>query len=293
MLPSRTYGHAALSVSALGLGAIQLGEPGVDETQVAALLDAALDAGITLIDTAPGYGQSEARLGAWLARHPDPGLVLSTKLGYGVAGIEDWTGACIAAGVEQALRRLHVERIAIAHLHSCPLDILRREEVIAALEAAKQAGKVGAIAYSGEGEALAYAVETGRFDGYMASLNFLDQRVIEQVLPRLGDRGFIAKRPLANSPWRFAEHPHGDYSEVYWLRWRKMALPDFGMPWGELAIRFAVWHEGVSSAVAGTAHAQHLREIVAWAERGPLPQALVETLRDAFRRHDQDWTGQV
>jgi len=231
-------------------------------------------------------------LGRWLRPRRDA-FMLSTKLGYGVPGMEDWTGPCIAAGVDLALRRLQTDRIEIAHLHSCPVDILRREDVLRALEDARRAGKIRAAAYSGEGEALRYAVDSGRFDGCMASLNLFDQRVIDEVLPRLGGRGFIAKRPLANAPWRFTNHPRGHYCENYWLRWRAMRLPDPGMPWGELAIRFAVWNPGVTSAVVGTAHPDHLRESLIWAARGPLPEGLVTVIRTAFLRHDQGWTGQI
>ena len=60
-----------------------------------------------------------------------------------------------------------------------------------------------AIAYSGDNGDLAFAVGTGRFDGYMASLNICDQRVIDDVLPDIAAQGFIAKRPSANHPWRF------------------------------------------------------------------------------------------
>ena len=126
--------------------------------------------------------------------------VISTKLGYGVAGVADWTGAWITGGVEQALRILRTDRIDIAHLHSCPRAVLERGEVIDALDRAKAAGKLRAIAYSGENEDLDYALACGRFDGLMASLNPFEQRTADRVLPALHGVGFIAKRPVANHP---------------------------------------------------------------------------------------------
>jgi aryl-alcohol dehydrogenase-like predicted oxidoreductase len=291
-LPTQAYGRTDLSVSTLGLGTIPLGNPGLDPRAVAELLDLALAAGIRLIDTAPSYGLAEERLGHWLRLHRQ-NVTLSTKLGYGVPGVEDWTGACITAGVEQALRSLQTDWLDIAHLHSCPREILQRDEVLDALEAAKRAGKIRAMAYSGDGEALQYAVDSGRFDGYMASLNLFDQRIIESLLPRLDGRGFIAKRPLANAPWRFSERPRGDECEPYWLRWQAMGLADPGMPWGELAIRFALGHRGVDCAVIGSAQPGHLRECLAWAAKGPLPAVMTEALHAAFRSHDQGWSGRV
>jgi aryl-alcohol dehydrogenase-like predicted oxidoreductase len=288
----RPYGETGLMVSVLGLGAMHIGDPGQDEGNVASLLNAALDAGITLFDTAPSYGRSEERIGRHLASRRDE-IILSTKFGYGVEGIGDWTGPCITLGIEQALRRLRTDRIDIAHLHSCPRATLERGEVIDALERAKHAGKVRAIAYSGDNDALAYAVATGRFDGFMASLNICDQRVMDEVLPNIGMHGFIAKRPAANHPWRFNEQPVGDYCEEYWLRWRAMDISSHGHDWGEIAIRFALTPSEVSSAIIGTGSVAHLRQSIAWAEAGGLDADWFEELRAAFRRHDRGWLGQV
>ena len=293
MIPTRPYGDTGLQVSALGLGAGQLGDEGLPDAEAQALLLGALDAGITLVDTAPSYGVSEQRIGRWLGARRE-GVVLSTKLGYGVPGVPDWTGPCISAGVEQALRVLRTDRIDIAHLHSCPRAVLERGEVIAALEAAKAAGKLRAIAYSGENEDLRFALDCGRFDGLMASLNPFDQRVADEVLPHLGALGFIAKRPVANAPWRFATQPQGDYCEPYWRRMRAMDLsPPGDMPWGEFALRFTLSMPGVASAIVGTGKLSHLLENAGYAARGPLDPALVEAWRGRFRERDQDWIGQV
>jgi aryl-alcohol dehydrogenase-like predicted oxidoreductase len=288
----RSYGRTGLEVSALGLGAGQLGDARLSDDEAARLIAAAIDGGITLIDTAPSYGLSEQRLGRHLGARRDA-VVLSTKLGYGVEGVPDWTGPCITAGVEQALRVLRTDRLDIAHLHSCPWQVLAADEVIAALVAAREAGKVRAIAYSGENEDLAYALGRPEFDGFMASLNLFDQRVIDDALPRLDGRGFIAKRPVANHPWRFAERPVGDYCEAYWARWRAMGLDPEGLDWGELALRFTLSIPGVSSAIVGTGRATHLREAIGWAGNGPLPAASTARWRDAFRAGDRDWKGQI
>lgn len=291
MIPTRAYGETPLRVSALGLGAAQLGDRGVDEDDAARLIAAAVDAGVTLLDTAPGYGLSEQRIGRHLGARRQH-CVLSTKLGYAVPGIEDWTGPCITAGVDQALQLLRTDHIDIGHLHSCPWTTLARGEVVDALERAKAAGKLRAIAYSGENEDLDYAIGMGRFDGFMASLNLFEQRVL-QVLPRIAGQGFIAKRPAANHPWRFDEAPTGDYCEPYWHRWQAMGLDSDGMDWGELAIRFALSVPGVSSAIIGTGRMAHLQQNLDWAAKGPLPPEIVATWMRRFVDCDQDWSGQV
>jgi aryl-alcohol dehydrogenase-like predicted oxidoreductase len=293
MIPTRAYGSTGLQLSALGLGAGQLGDERLSEADAEALLLGALDAGVSFIDTAPSYGVSEQRLGRYLGVRRDQ-AVISTKLGYGVPGIPDWTGPCITAGVEQALRVLRTDRIDIAHLHSCPRVVLEQGEVVDALAQAKQQGKLRAIAYSGENDDLRYALHSHRFDGLMASLNPFEQRVADEVLPSLGGLGFIAKRPVANAPWRFAEQPHGDYSEPYWLRMRAVGMaPPGDMPWGEFALRFTLSVPGVASAVVGTGRLAHLIENVGWAVKGPLPSDLVAAWRARFRERDEGWTGQV
>jgi aryl-alcohol dehydrogenase-like predicted oxidoreductase len=289
-LEHRPYGRSGIYVPALAFGSGRIG--GMARAEAFRLLDTAHDLGIVLIDTAPSYGDAEATLGAWIAerrRHP----VLSTKLGYGVPGVPDWTPECLRHGIDLALQRLHVDCLDIVHLHSCPAEVLQRDELIEVLRVARQTGKVRAIAYSGENAALRQAAGDLRFDGLMASFNLCDQKVADEIITPIGVRGFLAKRPLANAPWRFAEQPHGDYAEAYWLRWRSLALPETDMPWGELALRFAAWQPGICSAVLGTARVDNLRQAAAWVARGPLPSDLQAALRQRFRACDPGWEGQI
>ena len=288
----RRYGNTDLFLNPLGLGAAQIGDPQLDDAAVGQLLNASVDAGINLLDTAPSYGISEERIGRHLSARRSE-VVISTKLGYGVNGIADWTGPCITAGIEQALRLLRTHYIDIAHFHSCPRQVLEQTDVIVALEAAKRAGKVRAMAYSGENDDLAWAVACGRFDGFMASLNICDQRILTRTLPAMAGKGFIAKRAMANHPWRFTERPVGDYCEEYWARWQAMELDNRGLEWGEISLRFALSFPHVSAAIVGTAKEPHLTRSLQWANRGPLPADWVTELQAAFAHHDNGWTGQI
>lgn len=295
-LPRRPFGASGLVVSALGLGAGRIGDDDLDDAGVDAVLGAALDAGVTLIDSARSYGRSEERLGRFLsiAGRRD-GVVLSTKGGYGIPGVPDWTGASITAGVDAALGRLRTDRIDVFLLHSCPVETLERGEVIDALEAAVRAGKVRVMGYSGEGDPLAWAVRSGRFGAIETSVSLCDQRVIDEVLPAAvaAGMGVIAKRPLANAPWRFAERPVGDYAETYWERFQAMALDSDETPWDELAVRFAAFQPGVSVAIVGTARAEHLARAASAVAAGALFEGLVREIRETFRRNDRGWVGQV
>src|SRR5262244_1850636 len=97
----RRFGNTGLTVSALGYGAGQIGDLRIDEKDVERILNSVLDCGITLIDTARGYGASEERIGKHIS-HRRHEFVLSTKVGYGIPGYSDWTYDCIKAGVDEA-----------------------------------------------------------------------------------------------------------------------------------------------------------------------------------------------
>ena len=293
-VPLSHFGASSLNVSLLGLGAGQIGDERLDEAQVGHLLNVALDAGIRLIDTAPSYGISEARIGRHLA-HRRGEFVLSTKFGYGIEGVVDWSGECIARGVDRALQRLQTDHIDMAFLHSCALHVLQRGDVIDALERARQAGKIGYAGYSGENGAVHFALASGRFQALETSLNLCDQKSIDEVVPQARAAGMvvIAKRPVANTPWRYRERPTGQYVDEYWQRWQAMAVDPQGQDWHELALRFAAWHTGAHSCIVGTASVEHLRRNADIVARGPLPGPWVQTLREAFARHGAQWIGQV
>ena len=291
---TRPYGTTGMRLSLLGFGAGHIGSPDFTEIECEAFLHGLLDAGVTLVDTARGYGLSEERIGRHLARRRSE-FILSTKVGYGVEGQEDWTYACVAAGVDLALKTLRTDHLDIVHLHSCPSETLVQGGVIEALAEAKAAGKVRAMAYSGENEALAFALTSGRFDGVQCSLNICDQRVLDQGLPtaRASGLGVIAKRPLANTPWRWEERPAGEYCEEYWVRLRAMGLDPRGMEWPELALRFAAFQDGVSTCIVGTTRLEHLADNLRMLQKGPLPSDQVAEIRSAFTTHDAGWDGQI
>lgn len=290
----KAYGSSKLEVSVLGLGAGQLGDASQDEAQVGRLLNTALDLGITLIDTARGYGLSEARIGRHLA-HRRAEFVLSTKVGYGIPGQADWTAGVIAAGVDEALRQMRTDHIDIVHLHSCELQVLRSGDVLGALERAHVQGKVGTVAYSGENDALAWAVDSGRFGGVECSVNLFDQASLGGPLVRAAEHGLgvIAKRPLGNAPWRFAERPAGHYAETYWGRLHSLAYDTAGMPWDELALRFAAFRPEVSCAIVGTASLEHLRHNITLIDKGPLPDDQVTAIRHRFAQVGAGWGGEI
>lgn len=293
-MDTRAFGQTGLSVSALGFGAGHIGGTELGDVEVDALLGRALDLGITLFDTAPSYGAGEARLRRLLSAHRAR-VQVSTKGGYGVPGVPDWTYECIVQGVDLALSRLGVETIDVFHLHSCPRATLEQGDVLHALEHCKQAGKIRVAAYSGENDALAFALTQPVFGSVQCSVNLCDQRSLCTHVPRAVARGMgvIGKRPVANAPWRFAERPHGDYAEVYWERLRAMGIEAGPRGFMDLALRFSAFAPGVSSVILGTRSIAHLEEAAQSIARGPLDASDVARIGATFVAHDRDWMGQV
>ena len=291
---TRNFGTSSLQVSALGFGAGHIGFDGVTERDAHALLDRALDLGINFIDTARGYGLSEERIGRWLPAHRDE-VVLSTKVGYGVQGARDWSAAAVTGGVDEALRTLGTDVLDVVFLHSCPLEVLERGEAAQALLSCVDAGKVRIPGYSGENEALAWASGAGLFGAVQSSVNLADQRSLREVLPGASRRGLgiVAKRPLANAPWRHSERPVGVYGETYWLRLRELGLEPESDDWQGTALRFSAFTPGVGTAIVGTSRTANLEAAAAAVARGPLPATERARWENAFAPHTGVWPGEV
>jgi aryl-alcohol dehydrogenase-like predicted oxidoreductase len=286
-------GHTGLKVSALGFGAMHINDERTTEAEAGALLNHVLDEGINLIDTARGYGLSEERIGRHIA-HRRAEFVLSTKVGYGVEGVPDWTYDCIVQGVERALRLMKTDWLDIVHLHSCPLHVLQQGDVTRALNDCRAAGKLRVAAYSGDNAEVDFAIESGAFGSLQTSVSLCDQAHLNVLAARADHAGIgvIAKRPLAGAVWRHAQRP-GDFAEgQYWDRFRAMGLQT-QEDWADVALRFAAFHTGVASAIVGTAKPANLRRNLDAIARGPLAPALAADLRDAFTRQGAEWPGLV
>ena len=163
----RPLGDSGLLLTPIGLGTVKLGRnTGVkyprpfdlpSDEQVAHLLRTAADLGINLIDTAPAYGVSEARLGETLTRHNWFGSrdrwIISTKAGeeFDAAGSRfDFSAAAIEASVQRSLTRLRTDYLDIVFIHSDGRDeaIIADGAAIHALQSLKSRGVIRAIGMS-------------------------------------------------------------------------------------------------------------------------------------------------
>ncbi len=274
----------------LGFGAMQIGDPDIDEAAAARLLNEVLDADIGLIDTARSYALSEQRIGRHLAARRDE-FLLSTKLGYGVEGCEDWTYECIRLGVDRALATLATDHIDVAHLHSCPADVLRDNGVLDALATAREQGKIRCAAYSGDNEALSVAMESGMVQSVQASVSLFDQSNLRLRLTFARDNGIpvLAKRTLGGAPWRPVPDLAPPEAE---LHRRYQAMAAFLPPPEEMAdtlLRFAAYAPGVTCVLVGGTRIDHLRSNIAAVERGPLPDSMLARIDKAWLRSGTSW----
>jgi aryl-alcohol dehydrogenase-like predicted oxidoreductase len=293
-MEQRPFGSTGLQVSVLGFGAGHIGSPASSDVEAGQVLDAALDAGMNLIDTARGYELSEERIGRLLS-HRRNEFVLSTKVGYSVPGVPDWSAAAVTGGIDRALGQLATDTIDVCFLHSCSLDVLEAGEPVDALRRAQEEGKVRVCGYSGEGPELEWAIGSGAFGAIQTSVNLADQWTASALLPRAVEAGLgvIAKRPLANAAWRFGDRPVGRYEEPYWERLSVMGIEPADGDWISTAIRFSAFAPGVSTAIVGTSSAANLGDVVDAVARGPLPAAEVERWAAAFAPHLGLWPPQV
>ncbi|HEX8804105.1 MAG TPA: aldo/keto reductase, partial [Acidimicrobiales bacterium] len=202
----RTVG--TLEVSAVGLGCNNFGRR-LDETGTRAVVDAALEAGITFFDTADAYGgtRSEEYLGRALGDRRDD-VVVATKFGMPLGG-EGEGGASagwIRRAVEGSLRRLGTDRIDLYQQH-LPDATVPIEETQEALDALVREGKVRAVGnsnFSGEQIDAAAALSAERgwapFVTAQNQLSLLERRALDDVVPACERHGLavLPYFPLAS-----------------------------------------------------------------------------------------------
>jgi aryl-alcohol dehydrogenase-like predicted oxidoreductase len=293
----RRLGRTNMDVSVLGFGGSEIGYERASGRTVERLLGRALDAGLNVIDTAECYEESETLLGRALgARRAE--VHLFTKCGHaGGWARADWRPAALLSSITRSLRRLDTDHVDLIQLHSCSLAQLRKGDVIAALERARERGWARYVGYSGDGEAARYAIECGRFDTLQTSVSIADQQALDLTLPLARERrlGVIAKRPLANVAWRHARKPSEPYYQDYWARLRAL---DYDFLKGDLAVgtalRFTLAAPGVHTAIVGTAKPDRWPANAALLAAGPLPAADVARIRARWREvAPASWRGQI
>ncbi|MDJ0974889.1 MAG: aldo/keto reductase [Planctomycetota bacterium] len=293
-VPRRPLGRTGLDVSVLGYGSVPIGQPGYPYEDAAELLDGILAAGVNLIDTAAAYGRAESVIGRALHSRRDE-LVLVTKTGAVENYAPAWSKPEIRQTIDRSLERLQTEVVDVVLLHTCEQSLLEQGEVVEAVQEAKAAGKTRFIGYSGDNDALTYALDLGVFDVVEASYSLLDQ--VNRETLRRAERegvGVLLKRPLANAVPGRSEPPPSPYAAAYWPRWSAIGLePEDvgGVPWLEAAARFSAYADGVSAMLSGSGSLEHLLANIQAVNAGPLPEEHVKRIEARFDAHADEWPG--
>jgi aryl-alcohol dehydrogenase-like predicted oxidoreductase len=280
---TRRLGTSALHVTVVGLGCNNFGGR-ADEAASRAVIDAALDAGVTFFDTADVYGNrggSEEIIGRALEGRRDE-VVLATKFGHDLGDGETARGArpYVRKAVEASLRRLRTDRIDLYQYHR-PDGITPLEETLGALHELVQEGKVRAIGSSNftaamveESDAIADERDGTPFVSEQSQYSWLRRQAEEELLPacrRLGI-GFIPYFPLA-SGLLTGKYAKGEPApEGTRLHGREIAAEDLetverlrefagqrNASLLELAIGGLLAVEGVTSVIAGATKPEQVR----------------------------------
>jgi aryl-alcohol dehydrogenase-like predicted oxidoreductase len=292
----RRFGRTGMMVSPLGFGGAEIGFEDASADTAARLLNAALDAGLDVIDTGECYLGSEDLVGAAVS-HRRQDYHLFTKCGH-ASGLpfRDWDPRLLEASVERSLRRLRTDHLDLLQIHSCSLADLQQGEIIAAVRRARDAGKTRFLGYSGDGEAARWAAACGHFDAIQTSVSIADQESIDLVLPaaRAAGLGVIAKRPLANAAWRHGRKPDNPYHHEYWQRLQVLDYPFLRQADAvEIALRFTL-AQHVDIAIVGTANPARWAANAALAAKGPLADEQVRAIRARWRAvAEPTWVGQI
>lgn len=200
-MQNRQLGNSNIKASVVGLGTWAIGGwmwGGTDESNAIAAIQASIDAGVTLIDTAPAYGMglSEEIVGKAINGRRDK-VILSTKCGlvwhttegnhfFDASGkpVHRYLGGdSVRYEVEQSLQRLGVETIDIYHTHwqdpTTPIA-----ETMQTLSDLKQEGKIRSIAASNISvEDVEAYCQAGQLDAVQEQYNMLDRDLEESILP--------------------------------------------------------------------------------------------------------------
>jgi aryl-alcohol dehydrogenase-like predicted oxidoreductase len=315
-LEQRTLGKTGLVVSILGLGGggnSRLGlSSGQTEAHAAGVVSAALDMGVTLLDTARIY-TTERPVGQALRGRQRDGLVLSSKSPYLDDNRQLLTPQAFADNLDASLRDLGVETIDIYFIHGLALPYYQesRERFLPVLQKARQAGKIRCVGLTEaferdtRHEMLQRALQDDDWDVVMVGFNLLNPSARERVFALTRQKGigtlgmFAVRRGLIDEHWlRILLRRLADQGEIDPTLpdapdlMESLALKGVSETLFEAAYRFCAFEPGMDAVLSGTSSAEHLRVNLDAVRRGPLPQSTLDRLTQLFGKIDS-LSGQV
>ena len=278
---------------------------GKSEAEIQRLVRGALDLGINLFDTSPGYGESELILGRALQGVPRDRFLVSTKVVVDDAAYGDVAAPPeqVVSTIDASLQRLQLDTIHVLFLAGWPKPVSYDRivaDTIPVLRRLQEQGKFRFLsaseksAYDGEHEYLARGLRDDLFDSVVVAYNMINQSAEREVLPlcqanNAGSHAIFAVRRLFTDNARIQEtlaelkrkavvgsEEIADDDPFGWL-------PDDAPPTlVSAAYKFCLSNPAVSTVITGPSHLAQLTENVAAATGSPLPEEHMQRLRHIF-----------
>ncbi|WP_344827834.1 aldo/keto reductase [Actinocorallia longicatena] len=311
-------------VSVVGLGTWQLGADwgDVEEKDALAVLDAAVESGVTFFDTADVYGdgRSETLIGRYLRDRPDAGIFVATKMGRRMEQIpENYVLENFRAWTDRSRKNLGVDTLDLVQLHCPPTPVYSSGEVFDALDTLVEEQRIAAYGVSVEtcAEALTALTRPGTAS-IQIIFNAFRLKPLEEVLPRAAAQGvgIIARVPLASGllSGRYTRETvfaaddhrtynrHGeafdqgetfsgvDFATGVEAAGEFSALAPEGATPAQTALRWIIQQPGVTTVIPGARNPAQAR---ANAEAAALPALPAETLTAITELYDRSFRAQV
>ena len=326
-METRTLGRTGRPVSVIGLGCWQLGGDwgAVGEDDAMSVLHAAVDAGVTFLDTADVYGdgRSETLVGRLLRERPGAELTVATKMGRRADphAPESFTLDAFRGWLDRSRANLGVGTIDLVQLHCPPTPVFSSDRVFDDLDTLVDEKVIAAYGVSVEtvDEALT-AIARPNVASVQIILNAFRRKPLDQVLPAAlaAGVGIIARVPLASGllsgkydeSTTFAADDHRSYNrhgealdvgetfsgvpyDVGIRAAQQIALfTPQGATTAQLALRWIIDQPGVSTVIPGARTGEQARANAAAADLPALSEDVLRALRDVYddsiREHVHD-----
>ncbi len=322
-MEKRLFGRTKWAVSEVGYGMWGMaGWTESDDKQSEKSLDLAVEQGVNFFDTAWGYGEghSEKLLGRLVKRHPSIKLYTASKIppknfkwpalpnyrlqdSYPTDHIMEYT--------HKTLKNLNLEQIDLMQFHTWDDGWTQEEEWQRAIEDLKTSGKIAAIGLSlnrWEPENGVKAIKTGLIDAVQVIYNIFDQAPEDVLFPlcKALDIAVIARVPfdegtLTGNITKETTFPEGDWRASYFVPENLIAsaeradllrslVPD-EMTMAEMALRFILMNEDVSTTIPGMRKAKNVLANTATSDGKPLNEELFNELKNhRWDRKPTSWS---
>jgi aryl-alcohol dehydrogenase-like predicted oxidoreductase len=319
----RTFGRTCWSVSEIGYGMWGMGGwTGSDDDESLRSLDLAVQLGCNFFDTALAYGEgrSEHLLGQLVRRHPGKQLYTATKVppknrqwpsrrGSRLADV--FPADYIRQMTEKSLENLGLDRVDLQQFHVWEDAWARDASWQRAIEDLKRQGLIGAVGISINRWEPANALEalrTGLIDAVQVIYNIFDQAPEDELFPlcRELNVAVIARVPfdegsLTGTLTKDSRWPEGDWRNTYFVpenlgpsverAERLRPLVPAGMTMPELALRWILADNAVSTIIPGMRKEKHVRANLATADGRGLPADLLRKLKEhRWDRVPTEWS---